>query len=197
MTINKQHKNYILHTTYRITNLMQDRSADKILTKYPSIPQLEVISQISGVWSAVWSFGGFCVIFRWLLVCEICRKFKQGFKNKVHEPKRDPSKQISLHWNFNSLILNCHTWNIPKKYPSWIYKQWKSDWYASWVCFMCDNSELSCWHFNGNSIFPYLLQWVMIYSFGIITDLGIDPNSIPYPALLNSFHLYYCFYNAE
>ena len=26
----------------------------------------------------------------------------------------------------------------------------------------------------------YLLQWVMIYSFGINTDLRIDPNSIPY-----------------
>ena len=27
----------------------------------------------------------------------------------------------------------------------------------------------------------YLLQWVMIYSFRINTDLGINPNSIPYP----------------
>ena len=29
----------------------------------------------------------------------------------------------------------------------------------------------------------YLLQWVMIYSFGINTDLQINPNSIPYTAM--------------
>ena len=52
--------------------------------------------------------------------------------------------------NINSLILSCHTWNIPKKCPSRIYKQWKSDWYASWECFIFENSELSCWKF---------LQW--------------------------------------
>ena len=51
--------------------------------------------------------------------------------------------------NFNSLILSSHTWNIVKKCPSWIYRQWKSNldtswqWKSnldtSWQCFMCKN----------------------------------------------------------
>ena len=45
---------------------------------------------------------------------------------------------------------------------------------------MCDNSELSCQNFSGEFILPYLLTWVMIYSFGINTDLRIDPSSIPH-----------------
>ena len=53
----------------------------------------------------------------------------------------------NLHCNFHSLILSSHTWNISRRCPSQIYKQWKSDWYASWKCFMYDNSKLSCWNF--------------------------------------------------
>ena len=45
---------------------------------------------------------------------------------------------------------------------------------------MYDNSELNCWNFNGDFILSYLLQWVMIYSFGINTDLWIDPKLIPH-----------------
>ena len=85
--------------------------------------------------------------------------------------------------NFNSFILSCHTWNIPKNCTSWIYKQWKSDLDNSWECFLYDNSELNCWNFNGDFILPYLIQWVMIYSFGINTDLQIDPKSIPHTVL--------------
>ena len=80
----------------------------------------------------------------------ICDLFpKQWF---IHQ--RVPSVTMEKSWtpidshctNFNSLILSCHTWNIPKKCPSQIYKQWKSDLNTSWVGFMCDNSELSCWN---------------------------------------------------
>ena len=39
-----------------------------------------------------------------------------------------------------------------------------------WECFMCDNSELSSQNFSGEFILPYLLTWVMIYSFRINTD---------------------------
>ena len=58
--------------------------------------------------------------------------------------------------NFKILILSCHTWNIPKKCPSQIYKQWKSDLNNSWACFMYDNSELRCWIFYNGS------QWVVM-----------------------------------
>ena len=37
--------------------------------------------------------------------------------------------------NFNSLILSYHTWNISKRRPSQIYKQWKSDLDTSWRLF--------------------------------------------------------------
>ena len=69
------------------------------------------------------------------------------------------------------------------KCRSQMYKQWKSDLNTFWECFMYYNSELSCWNFNEDFILPYLLQWIMIYSFGINTDLGIDPNSITYTVM--------------
>ena len=56
--------------------------------------------------------------------------------------------------NFNSLIQSSHTWNIVKKCPSQIYKHSKSDLDTYWQCFMCENSELSCWNFYNGS------QWV-------------------------------------
>ena len=36
---------------------------------------------------------------------------------------------------------------------------------------------------NGDSILPYFLQWVMIYSFGINTVLQIDHKLIPHTGL--------------
>ena len=72
-------------------------------------------------------------------------------KNKSWPMLKDRAKWNTLP-HFNSLILSFHTWNISKKCPSQIYKQWKSDWDTSWEFFMYDNSELSCW----NSLF---LQW--------------------------------------
>ena len=61
----------------------------------------------------------------------------------------------NLHWNFNSLNLSYHTWNISMKCPSRIYKQWKSDWYVSCVCFMCEKPELRCWNF-------WILHWLLL-----------------------------------
>ena len=83
---------------------------------------------------------------------------------------KDRAKWI-LHWNFDSLILSCHTWNILKKCPSWIFTACRSDWYNSWEYFMFDNSELSCQNFIGEFILPYL---------------RIDPNSITHTVQLQS-----------
>ena len=60
---------------------------------------------------------------------------------------------IDCYCNFNSLILSCQTWNIPKKHTSQIFTACRSNLDTSWECFMCDNSELSCWNFNGDFIF--------------------------------------------
>ena len=48
---------------------------------------------------------------------------------------------------------------------------------------MCDKSELSCHNFyNGSQWGVYDFPMLEIGdSFGINTDLRIDPNSIPYP----------------
>ena len=81
--------------------------------------------------------------------------------------------------------MSCHTWNIPKKCPSHIYKKWKSDWYASWECFMCNNSVKM--EVNGESKFHFayviigiLLEWILD------TDLWIDLISILYTGMSNS-----------
>ena len=63
--------------------------------------------------------------------------------------------------NFNSLILSCQTWNIPRKCPSQIFTACRSDLDISWECFMCDNSELSCWNFYNGS------QWG-VYDFAML-----------------------------
>ena len=91
---------------------------------------------------------------------------------------------------FNSTILSCHTWNIPKKCPSRIYKQWKSDWDTSW--------EWRCWNFyNGYSILPYLLQWPWFILLQQILDVGsnpyfwIQPDLIYNPDLLCDLDLYF------
>ena len=62
-----------------------------------------------------------------------------------------------------SLILSCYARNIVKNCPGRIYKQWKSDMYNSWQCFMHDNSELSCWIFyNGSQWrFHFALSFAM------------------------------------
>ena len=76
-------------------------------------------------------------------------------KNKSWPMLKDRAKWI-LHWNFDSLILSCHTWNILKKCPSQIFTACRSDLDTSWKCFMCDSSELSCWIFYNGS------QWLFM-----------------------------------
>ena len=41
-----------------------------------------------------------------------------------------------------------------------------------------------------DSILPYILQWVMIYSFGINTDLRIDHKSIPHTDIIINSKLF-------
>ena len=62
---------------------------------------------------------------------------------------------------FDSLILNCHIWNIPKKYPSRIFTACRSNLYTSWECLMCNNSELSCQNFTMgvNGVFIIFQCW--------------------------------------
>ena len=102
------------------------------------------------------------------LVCDL-------FPKQWFIPQRIWSVTMEKSWtpidsyckNFNSLILSCHTWNILKKCSSQIYKQWKSDLNTSWICFMCDNSELSCWNFYNRS------QWVfMIFPLSQMGSFG-------------------------
>ena len=50
--------------------------------------------------------------------------------------------------------------------------------------------EMFAMEVNGDFILPYLLQWVMIYSFGIIPNLEIDHKLIPYPELQKVHPLY-------
>ena len=114
--------------------------------------------------------------------------FKKGLLSLTLENHEHP---IDSHCkNFDSLILSCHTWNIPKKYPSWIFTACRSDLDTSWVCFMCDNSELSCWNFyNGSQWGVYDFPMVEIGDFFWINpDLKINPNSIPHTDLFNFNH---------
>ena len=55
----------------------------------------------------------------------------------VHEIKLGSIPEISK--NFNTLCLDCHTLN---KWSSWIYNHWKSNWYTSWVCLVCEKPEM-------------------------------------------------------
>ena len=68
---------------------------------------------------------------------------------------------------FNTSILSCYTWNLPKKCPSWIYKQWIFNWHTSWECFVYDNSELRYWNFYNGS------QWGFHFapSLTMVSDL--------------------------
>ena len=90
--------------------------------------------------------------------------------------------------NFNSLFLSWwDRWDIPKKCPSQIYKQWKSNLNTSWECSMCDNSELSCWKFyNGSQWGVYDFPMLEIGNFFRINpDLRINPNLIPYHLIVD------------
>ena len=87
--------------------------------------------------------------------------------------------------NFNSLILSFHTWNIPKKHTSRIFTACRSDLNTSWECFMCDNSELSCWNFYRQSM--------SVHNFSIVKDrihwainhcLAINHKPIPHPDIM-------------
>ena len=80
------------------------------------------------------------------------------FQKRLLSPTLENHKHpIDSHCKkFNSLILSCHTWNIPKKYPSRIYKQWKSDLDTSWEFPILEIGEF----------------------FWMNTDLWIDPNLI-------------------
>ena len=46
--------------------------------------------------------------------------------NKLWPIVKDGEKW-NLRWNFSSLILSCHTWNIPKKHTSQIFTACRSD----------------------------------------------------------------------
>ena len=90
-------------------------------------------------------------------------------RNKSSPIVKDREKR-NLYWNFNSLILSCHTWNIPKKCT-------KSDLQAVKIRLVCFLGMFHVWQlrikllkFQWRFHFPYLLQWVMIYSFGIILN---------------------------
>ena len=81
---------------------------------------------------------------------------------------------------FNSLILSCNKWNISKKCLSQIFTACRSGLDTSWKCFMCDNSELSCWNFYNGSQWS-VNDFTMLKDgrlFGINTDLRINRNWI-------------------
>ena len=66
-----------------------------------------------------------------------------------------------------------------KHCPSQIFTACRSDLDNSWQCFRSHLSELSCWSFYNGS------QWGVcdFTMFGINTDLGINPSSIPHTAV--------------
>ena len=65
--------------------------------------------------------------------------------------------------NFNSLILTSHTWNIPRKCPSQIYKQWKS-WLGHFL------GMFHVWEVRIKLL--KFLQWksMGVHDFSIVTD---------------------------
>ena len=87
--------------------------------------------------------------------------------------------------HFNILFLASCRLNLPKKDTNWIYRHWKCDWYPFWVYLMYSKPEIRCCIFYNCSqwglTFPYLLRWLMIYSFGINTDYGNRSQFDPYP----------------
>ena len=74
--------------------------------------------------------------------------FPGGFSQVDEENWILPGWGIGL-WFIGKTMIYCtqEQWTIPKKYPSRIYKHWKSNLDNCWECFMYENSELSCWNF--------------------------------------------------
>ena len=95
-----------------------------------------------------------------------------GSIRKVFFPKNLPSltmeksqTPLASHCkNFNTLILSCHTWSIPKKCPNWIYKQRKSSTLSLQLCVWSVVGSSLVWpnqtlQFVNGSLNPEQMPW--------------------------------------
>ena len=88
---------------------------------------INVASQFCWLLSAMWSFGSFCAVSRWILICKIYRN--KCFNILEYGPKRDQLKQ-NIETNEVSYWTVCNTFNVTLSWQfSWA---WEIIWFCLW-----------------------------------------------------------------